>query len=171
MIRPLAVVTDFSNAPSGYLATAGRMHVLTWSGRFFDGPVDPFFPGFGILALAALGIATTLRHRSPPAGLLRWRVGMLVVIGFAGVVLSLGTRTPIYGWLFAVFPPMQAMRAASRFGNLFLLAVAVLGGIGAATIDRRWIAIALLVFVNAESLRAPIAYEPFTGIPGVYQQV
>ena len=55
---------------------------------------------------------------------------MLVAIGVTGVVLSLGTATPVYGWLFTVFPPMQGLRAAARFGNLFLLAVAVLGGIG-----------------------------------------
>ena len=42
--------------------------------------------------------------------------------------------TPVYGWLFAVFPPMQGLRAAARFGNLFLLAVAVLGGLGLATL-------------------------------------
>ena len=96
---------------------------------------------------------------------------MLAAIGLAGVILSLGTHTPVYGWLFAIFPPIRSLRAASRFGNLFLLAVAVLGGISVSWIERRWVAIVLLVLVNVESLRAPIAYEPFTGIPGVYKEV
>ena len=46
---------------------------------------------------------------------------MLVAIAAAGVVLSLGTRTPVYGWVYNIFPPLQGLRAASRFGNLFLL--------------------------------------------------
>ena len=65
---------------------------------------------------------------------------------------------------------MQGLRAAARFGNLFLLgdgrarrlrrARRVAGG--------RWLAIALLVLVNVEALRAPFTYQPFTGIPRVY---
>ena len=34
---------------------------------------------------------------------------MLVAIAVTGVVLSLGTRTPVYGWLYQVFPPMQGL--------------------------------------------------------------
>src|SRR5262249_44415012 len=43
--------------------------------------------------------------------------------------------------------------------------------IGASRVRHRAVAIALLVLVNLESLRAPIAYQPFTGIPGVYTQI
>ena len=91
-----------------------------------------------------------------------WRLAV------AGFVLSLGTATPVYGWLFAVFPPMQGLRAAARFGNLFLLGVAVLGGIGLARVRWQPAAIALVVLVNVESLRAPFAYQPFHGIPAIY---
>ena len=102
---------------------------------------------------------------------------MLVAIGAAGFVLSLGLATPAYGWLFAVFPPMQGLRAAARFGNLFLLALAILGGMGLATLLRgfrleakgRWLGVALVVLVNIESLRAPMTYQPFNGIPGIYR--
>jgi hypothetical protein len=38
-------------------------------------------------------------------------------------------------------------------------------------VRRRWLAIALLVLVNLESLQAPMAYQPFTGISGVYAQI
>jgi hypothetical protein len=95
---------------------------------------------------------------------------MLSVLALIGIVLSLGTATPIYGWLFRIFPPMQGLRAAARFGNLFILAMAVLGGIGlAAWNPRTWIAVTLVVLTNAESLRAPIQYRDFTGIPGIYR--
>jgi hypothetical protein len=64
---------------------------------------------------------------------------------------------------------MRGLRAAARFGNLFLLAVAMLGGIGLAQVRVRWLAIALLILVNVESLCAPFDYRPFNGIPAIYQ--
>jgi hypothetical protein len=114
---------------------------------------------------------------------------MLVAVGAVGIVLSFGTATPIYRWLFNIFPPMQGLRAAARFGNLFLLAIAVLAGLGLATLlpaDERhrdlatpsrgsrlrtggWFGVALLVLVNVESLRAPFTYQAFTGVPGLYR--
>jgi hypothetical protein len=147
------------------------MHLSTWSGRFYKDPVDSFFPGFVALALAGVAIASAIRgqrenHR------LRVRVGMLVAIGVVGVVLSLGAATPVYGWLFAVFPPMQGLRAAARFGNLFLLAIAVLAGIGLSRLRASAaIAGALIVLVNIEAMQAPFTYRPFHGIPGVYHRL
>src|SRR5450830_60897 len=120
MVRPLEAIKEYSATPKGYLATVGRIHFSTWSGQFFKDPVDSFFPGFVILALAAVAIVLAFRRRSPPGDPVRARVVMLVAIGTVGVVLSLGTATPVYGWLFHVFPPMQGLRAAARFGNLFL---------------------------------------------------
>jgi hypothetical protein len=176
MVRTIDAIRDYSATLRGYLASAARVHYFTWSGRFFKDPVDSFFPGFVILALAAIALVASLRARDDDAALTRRRVVMLAAIGAAGFVLSLGMATPVYGWLFDVFPPMQGLRAAARFGNLFLLAVAVLGGIGAARIlasdrGRRHataIGVALLVLVNVESLRAPFTYTPFTGIPDTY---
>jgi hypothetical protein len=171
MTRPLEVVQDFSAAPSGYLATAARLHLSLWSGRFVNGAADPFFPGFVALGLAAAAIVMAVRGRRSKPDALGWRVAMLVAIGVTGVVLSLGTNTPIYGWMFTIFPPIRSLRAAARFGNLFLLAIAVLAGIGSSMVRRRWIAVALLVLVNVESLRAPIDYQPFTGVPAVYKLI
>jgi len=168
MVRTLDVVKDYSATPRGYLATAGRVHVSTWSGRFFKDPVDSFFPGFTILALALVAIVAAIR-RPAARDLYRARVMMLVAIAAAGFILSLGTATPVYGWLFTIFPPMRGLRAAARFGNLFLLAVAMLGGSGLAQVRVRWLAIALLILVNVESLRAPFDYRPFNGIPAIYQ--
>ena len=137
MVRTLDVIKEYSATPAGYLASAGTLHFSTWSGRFFKDPVDSFFPGFVALGLAGLAIASAVRRRSPHGNPLRARVMMLAALGATGVVLSLGTATPVYGWLFTVFPPMQGLRAAARFGNLFLLAVAVLAGLGVATLPPR----------------------------------
>ena len=126
---------------TGYLAAAGRIHFSTWSERFWDNPVDGFFPGFVVIVLAAAALYWGLirAHRAHGEGatpidarLSRRRIVMLVAIAAAGVLLSLGTQTPVYGWLYHVFPPMQGLRAAARFGNLFLLAIAVLAAFGLA---------------------------------------
>jgi hypothetical protein len=164
MLRSLDIVKDYSATPLGYLASAGRLHFAAWSWRFFKDPVDSFFPGVAVLALAIA--ALVMARRETPVT--RARLWMLAAVAIAGAVLSLGTATPVYGWLFHVFPPMQGLRAAARFGNLFLLGMAVLAGFGAARVKRPAIAVALLVVVNAEALRAPFTYHPFNGIPSVY---
>jgi hypothetical protein len=164
MVRSLDIVKDYSATPRGYLASAGRLHISTWSGRFFKDPVDSFFPGFTLIGLALVAIAAAARE----PGAARWRTTALVAIAAAGVILSLGTATPLYGWLYHAFPPMQGLRAAARFGNLFLLGMAVLAGFGAARLRRPGVAALLLVLVNVEALRAPFTYQPFNGIPSVY---
>ena len=186
MLRPLEGVGDFSATVSGYFATAARIHFSTWSGRFVSNPVDLFFPGFVVIALAALALWWGLiRAPRRPEGssqraepLVRWRIVMLVAIAATGFVLSLGTRTPVYGWLYHVFPPMQGLRAAARFGNLFLLAVAALAGLGLAALRPRLparraalIAAGLVIVANVESLRAPLGYTRFEGIPAIYSLV
>jgi hypothetical protein len=183
MLRPLEGVGDFSATVSGYFATAARIHFSTWSARFVSNPVDLFFPGFVVIALAALALYWGLiraprrlegsSQRAEP--LVRWRIVMLVAIAATGFVLSLGTRTPVYGWLYHVFPPMQGLRAAARFGNLFLLAIAALAGLGLAALRPRLparraalIAAGLVILANVESLRAPLGYTRFEGIPAIY---
>ena len=167
MVRTLDIVKDYSATPMGYLAAAGRVHFSTWSGRFFKDPVDSFFPGFTLIVLAAIALARV--RREPPET--RRRILMMAAIAAVGAVLSLGTATPIYGWLFHVFPPMQGLRAAARFGNLFLLGMAVLAGFGAARVTRPAAAFALIALVNLEALRAPFTYQPFTGVPPIYAQL
>jgi hypothetical protein len=109
------------------------------------------------------------------ATLTRRRIVMVIAIAATGFVLSLGTGTPVYGWLYEAFPPMQGLRAAARFGNLVLLGLAVLAAIGLVAArpyipPRRVGAVmaALVIAANIESLRAPFEYTRFQGIPAVY---
>ncbi len=183
MMRPLEAVTEYSATLAGYLASAGTVHISTWSGRFFKDPVDSFFPGFVVLALALVALWTAGRAPASDGSLdgqrLRRRVVMLAGIAATGLVLSLGTRTPVYGWVYAIFPPMQGLRAAARFGNLFLLGMAALAGIGLAWLragrppSRRMAAIAVLLVIvaNIESLRAPFQYRRFSGISPLYDLI
>ena len=176
MSRSLQAVADYSATPKGYLAAAGTIHRSTWSGRFFRDPVDSFFPGIVLIVMAVAAVALSFRAgRNEEPTLTRRRVLMLIVIGAAGVVLSLGTATPVYGWIYTIFPPMHGLRAAARFGNLFLLAMSALAAFGLAQLRRRvpsaiaaTIGVAALVLANAEALRAPFDYRPFTGIPRLY---
>jgi hypothetical protein len=183
LTRPLDTVAEFSASLTGYFAAAGRIHYSTWSAGLWKNPVDGFFPGIIVIVLAAAAVYwTVIRGRGAAIkqgtlgdGITRRRVIMLVAIAVTGVVLSLGTRTPVYGWVYHVFPPMQGLRAAARFGNLFLLAMAVLAAYGLAALRPRLaparagvIAVALVVLANVESLRAPFPYTRFEGIPAIY---
>ena len=183
MVRPLEAVLEYSATLKGYLAAAGTVHISTWSGRFFKDPVDSFFPGFVVIILALVAIRAALRtgrtNEMSAGPALRGRVIMLVAIAATGMLLSLGTRTPVYGWLYSVFPPMQGLRAAARFGNLFLLGMAALAGLGLASLRGRhtgsWAAAlataGVLVAANVESLRAPFQYRRFDGIPALYSLI
>ncbi len=173
MMRPLETVTEFSATPTGYLSSESRLHSALWNSLPAN-PVDAFFPGFVVLALSAFGIYAIASSR-PRADARASRLLMLIALAATGLILSLGTHTPVYGWLYHAFPPVQGLRAAARFGNLFLLAMALLAGIGLAAARARMtshraalIALGLVALANLESLRAPLNYVRFEGISPVY---
>ena len=177
MVRSLTAVSEYSATPGGYLAASGRLHLATWGSAFFKDPVNSFFPGVIVLTLAILALCLATRFDV----LSRRRVRMLAVIAATGFVLSLGTHTPVYGWLYRVFPPMHGLRVAARFGILFLLGMSGLAGFGLAYIHEvlrvrgikalysAAVATLLMLAANVEALRAPIHYQPFTGIPQLYR--
>jgi hypothetical protein len=171
MVRPLAEAGLYSATFIGYLAAPGRVHFETWTSGFFANPVDSFFPGTIAVLLSLVAIWYAFRRRDEPA-----RVAMVFAIGLIGFLLSLGPKTPLYAWLYTLFPPMQGLRAAARFGNLFLLAIALLAGIGQAHLrhvpNRRRataIVVAAVFLVNLEALRAPFEYRRWRGIPEIYK--
>ena len=113
MVRSLEAVAEYSATPKGYLAAAGTIHISTWSGRFFKNPVDSFFPGVVLIVLSLTAVVLALRGgANDEHTLTRRRVLMLIVIGAAGVLLSFGTATPVYGWIYTIFPPMHVLEAA-----------------------------------------------------------
>ena len=152
------VPTSLSAASGNYLSTAARIHFATWSARYYDSAAESLFPG--IVALALAGIALCARQRVAPRGVRR----MLVGIGVAGFVMSLGLATPIYGWVYHLLPPLRGLRAVERFGILVVFAVAALAGLGLAQLRRqfpRWrdpLAVTVLAFVTLEAYHGPIPY-------------
>ena len=144
-----------------FLATAANLHYALWSEAFWGTTPSAMFPG--IVAIALAGAAFAARRRYAPRGVRR----MLTGIGAAGVVLSLGMLTPVYGALAIVMPPILGLRAPSRFGVLAVFALAALAGIGwsalRARLNPRWqtaAAASLLALATIESLHAPIPYRP-----------
>lgn len=174
MIRTLDSVSQFSATIDGYWASYGRLHHWLWNADAPRESPDAYFPGIVVVMLMSVAIWTHGRRTAEPVT--RLRMLTMVMLCAAGCVLSLGTRTPVYGWLYEVFPPLASLRAAARFGVLFMLGAAVLSGLGLAALRRRpgatrtvtLAAAALLVAVNLEALRAPFTYTDFRGIPGIY---
>jgi hypothetical protein len=174
MVRTLESVSEYSALLNGYWASYSHLHAWLWNAAAPRQSPDAYFPGIVVVLLAIAGISLQMRRGADR--MMRRRVLILVGLCVAGCLLSLGTRTPVYGWVYAVFPPMAGLRAAARFGVLFVLGTAVLAGVGLAALRRQagaapWTAAAagvLLLLVNGEALRAPFVYTPFRGIPGIY---
>ena len=170
--RPLEEVSRYAATLDQYLTTAGRLHYRLWSHRFFVDGAGALFPG-----VLAMGLAlTALVSRGTGRG----RMVMLGATALVGCVLSFGSATPFYEWLSWVFPPAQGIRAAHRFGYLFLFGVAGLAGFGLVAIRKRWVArpwataataVACIALVNLEALRAPLSYVPFSGFSPIYSVI
>jgi hypothetical protein len=165
--RSLEETRRYSAELTDYFAAAGRIHfdILRWSRPYFQG--DALFPGFLGLTLAVTGIAMT--------GIRDTRVRMLLAVAVVSFALSFGPAFPLYGLLYRVYPLLQGIRGAVRFGQFTLAAIGMLAGFGIAALQRRLmpplavpVCLALVVGVNAETIRAPFAYTEFRGIPAIY---
>jgi hypothetical protein len=172
--RSLENVAGLSATPWSYLTTTARWHFDLWSHRIFEVvSYEVLFPGATAVALSVVAVALTR------GGLQGARVRMCLAIAVVGFVMSLGPQTPVYGWAYRAFPPMEGLRAAARFGYLVLLAVALLAGLGLAAMRTRWggrpwmpvAAAALIVVANLEALHVPIRYREYHGIPEIYQTI
>lgn len=171
MRRPVESVYQFSATLDGYIASYSRVHERLWNAGAPREFRDAYFPGVIVLALAGIGVAAAGKSSG-----VRGHVVTMAGLCTVGVLLSLGTRTPIYGWLYEYVPLISSLRAAGRFGILFLLGIGVIAGFGLAWV-RRLLApgllraaatAAVLIVVNLEQLRAPLTFTPFREIPGVY---
>ncbi len=166
--RSLDEVAYYAAHARDYWTTPARLYGwLGVSGRGLSG----LFPGAVALLLALLTFIGRPRPLHDP------RIRMVLAVGVAGVVLSFGPVVPGYQFLYSIFPPLQAVRAASRFGYLGIVAVAILAGFGLSTLGRRlqgrrglqMAAVgAALALMFLESSAAPIRYEPFQAIRPIY---
>ncbi len=149
---PARESAELVTALESYLASAAVLHYRSWSTGFYDSAPGTLFPGVVTIALAAVAIS---RRRSiTPRGCRR----MLLAAAGVGLLLSLGTHTPVYTWAYEAVPPLRGLRAIHRFGILVVFALAALAGIGLsgcrwpASQRRRTLATAvLLVLATGES--------------------
>ncbi|MDH4063388.1 MAG: hypothetical protein OEW19_03235, partial [Acidobacteriota bacterium] len=168
LVRSVDEVRLYSAGWLDYLTTAGRLHYAWWSHRFFEGRTS-LFPGVMATGLAAVACLAPRAVRDA-------RLRMVVAIGATGLALSFGPALPGYAWLHEHVPLLQGLRAAARWGFLFLTAVAVLAGHGVAVLERRWqrsvywpaALMALLGLITIEALRAPMGFTIFAGVPPIY---
>jgi hypothetical protein len=179
--RPLEAVAQFSATLTGYLTSTSRVHA-GWSSIFFRDDVNVFFAGITALVLAGAVIAAVIGARRAnglrASGATR-RLWLLLLTGAAGVALSLGPATWLYRELYEWVPPLRGLRAAARFGYLFLVAIGIAAAMGTALFERRiasprgrrvWIA-AILALVTVEAWSGPIRTRPFTSVPPIYERL
>jgi hypothetical protein len=172
--RPLESVAQFSATLSGYLSSRSHLHA-GWSAPFFRDEVNLWFAGVTAIALAVVGLGWLLSR----AGVGRRRGLVLLGLMIIGVWLSLGPSTAPYRWLYAWVFPLRGLRAAARFGYLYLMAVAYAAAVGTAFFERRIrtpaarasLVIVVLALVTAEAWSSPIKTEPFYGVPAIYRQL
>lgn len=138
----------YSAEPVDYIVSGAKAHEL-WRPDQFSGR-DPLFPGVVVLLLAAAAILLTvrgIRGTTLPETVIGYQI-----IGAFAVVASFGPKALLYSVLFRVVPAMSLLRAPSRFGLVAMFAIAVLAGVAASSIrQRRWLAVALLLLIAAES--------------------
>jgi hypothetical protein len=152
-----------------YLATGSRLHYTLWSSRFFEMSRSPSFPGVVGLALAGLGLAWRETRRDS-------RVQMCLAAALGCLAVSFAPHLSFYPTLHRAIPLFRAVRVPAHLGQMVLMMLAVIAGFGAAGLGRRWpndqswpvVALALVLVINVESLRAPIGWRRFDGIPKIY---
>jgi hypothetical protein len=170
--RPMEMVEQFSASWSGYLSSTSRLHA-GWTRPFFTTDVNVFFAGVVALGLAAIGL--TVASRGDRASKRR-AMAFVLLAGFA-VLLSFGPATSLYQWLYHVLPPLQGLRAAARFGFVFLVVVALAAGLAVAALERRFpnrfglVTVALVAAVTAEAWSGPVRTTSFDGVPPIYEHL
>lgn len=150
-----------------YLTTGARVH-LPWSRAYFGSAASYSFPGIVAMVLTVVALSRPPFRADP-------RVRMCAIAAAGGIVVSMAGRVPFYPVLHGLIPMLQAVRVQAHLGQFVLLMIAVLAGFGAAAIGRRFaaarwrlVAVALVLAVNIEALRAPIGFVWFDGVPAVY---
>ena len=178
LARSLEEVGLYSAHISNYLATGGRVHFDTWSHTFYAYGGDALFPGVVALSLTAIAVGSGVAFRNV-------RARMALAFGVVAFALSFGPAFPGYAVLYEVFPLMRGIRGAARFGQLCLVAIAILAGFGWVRLRQALVRAAIpgvrkvvltlgaavLVSVHGEAIRVPVPYTEYRGIPAVLDEL
>jgi hypothetical protein len=183
LARAADVVTQYNAGWRDYLVTGGRLHFAWWSHTLFEGRTA-LFPGFTVLALAAIALVSgkgirpsTSSGRPEPVEGRDGRIRMALAIVVVGVAFSLGTSLPGYRALHGTLPLLSGLRNVARWGWLALAGSAILAGFGVAALERmnfrswRIAAAGLGLLVTVEAIRTPVGYTEYLGIPRIYDRL
>jgi hypothetical protein len=163
-------VVMYSATWRDWLATGATLHYRAWSHQWFGAP-SALFPGITVVLLSGASIGTGLAFRDS-------RARMALAIGIVGLALSFGANLPGYHVLFDVVPILKGIRVVSRFGWMTLFALPILMGFALASLRARRsantataIAVVAGLLVTVESIRAPMGFTHYEGIPRIYDRV
>lgn len=177
--RPLADSRPYSANWQSYLASGAHAHrwMLPWV-REWEAVL---FPGFLVLALAAVALVSVARERPAPAAAADpppgGRTETLLLYGSMAALacwLSFGPRAGLYAWMYRLLPLLFSMlRAPNRFGLLVSFGLAVLAGLGAAALEGRaghprLVATGLCLLTALDVAAVPVPATPVPAIPSVY---
>jgi hypothetical protein len=123
--RTLVEAGYYSARPRDFL-DAGPSRIYGWISGLWKDRREALFPGLVCLFLAGLSAA------KPPEREPAWRarrLGLLLCV--IGILISLGTNTPVYGVLYRLAGPLlHAIRVPARGIVLFHLGFAILAALG-----------------------------------------
>jgi len=173
-------VTGFSRSPDetawfagslwSYLQTGSRLHWALWAESVWGLSPSAAFPG--VLCLVLAGVAIASRGTRSDA-----RLRMCAGGALGCFIISFVPRMPGYALVYRLIPLFSAVREPAHLDQFVVMMLAVVAAYGVVALERRWgtsarwpvVAVLLCVAVNAEALRAPLTYTPFTRIPPVYR--
>jgi hypothetical protein len=173
-------IASHSADVADYVRAAPQMRL--WSGLGTTGAEHDLFPGAIALALACVGVVAMRRTRA--VTIYGTIAGLAFVLSLGVAPTAWGRSLPVpgpYGWLLAIVPGLDGLRAVARLGLIVALALAVLAAFGAAWLlgrvkgrARPVMLAALVAGPIAEGWAAPIATRPLTlmtapGEPDAYE--
>lgn len=166
--RSEATIRQNSATPEDYLKT---LDTNIFYKQLLHRPPEKgqrLFPGWMLLALAAIGAVVPAKHVSRRV---RWYLLGTIVLAY---LLSLGFHLSVWGWepyqmWRRFFPGMEELRSPFRFAVMGQIALALLAGIGLEAVLQlpnfsRPIALVLTIAAVAESLALPL---PLHAIPPI----
>jgi hypothetical protein len=168
----LAGIESLSATPESYLAASSHLYrPLTDRWVEEDQRRDFLFPGLALPLLALLGLVVLAMRKGETERPRTTAIGYLL-IGMAGVILSLGPQTPVYAFLHQHIVFFRGLRALDRFALLPLLSLSLLAGFALRWLfsegwlrDRKWAAWVVGAFFVVESTALPYNLETFRDEP------
>ena len=138
------------------------------SHQFFNqGAPESVFPGFVLLALAAVGLIAGLRSAGRHERRVTWTY---LVLALVALWASFGPNLGIWSALSSVVPMMSMLRAPVRLGIVVVFALAILAGFGVRhlSVRRPWLPWVLVAAVALE-LFVPWPLRPAPPVARAYR--